>query len=278
LWRIPSGRVTIISLDSWGCVILLCKSISLLGDEGADSCGRTSAYKGTDSTKDVAHQNIDAYDPVFTSMYKQGLIDPVFSLAINRGPENEPAGVLALGGIPPEFQNLKYARTPIIQSNLFDDTSISAEYQFYSIYPSAFFYGPSASSNLTSVTIPQPLTNSTLQNLHIVDSGTTLNLLPKAIADGVAASFIPPAYLHASGLYIVSCNATPPQFGIQIGDQVIYINPKDMMAMKAGTCVSTVLDGGEGEPWILGDPFFKNAVVVFDVGENEIRVAGRENY
>lgn len=49
------------------------------------------------------------------------------------------------------------------------------------------------------------------------------------------------------------------------------------MKMEGGTCFSTVANGGK-EPWVLGDPFFKNTVVVFDVGENELRVAGREKY
>jgi hypothetical protein len=211
-------------------------------------------------------------------MYKQGLVNPVFSLAVDRGAENEPAGVLALGGIPPEFENLKYSSTPIVKTNLLNNTSISEEYEFYSIYPEGFVYGPSTTSNLTTDPIPSPdtLTTSTLQDLHIVDSGTTLNFLPKAIADGVAAAFIPPAY-HSLGVYVVNCNAIPPQFGVQIGDQVFYINPKDMVRMVSGVCFSTVVNGVE-EPYILGDPFFKNAVVAFDVGENELRVAGREDY
>ena len=50
------------------------------------------------------------YDPVFTSMHKQGLVSPVFSLAMNRSTLR---GYLALGGLPPVDTNPDFAKTPI---------------------------------------------------------------------------------------------------------------------------------------------------------------------
>ena len=50
------------------------------------------------------------YDPVFTSMHKQGLVTPVFSLAMNRSTQK---GYLALGGLPPVDYNPEPAKTPI---------------------------------------------------------------------------------------------------------------------------------------------------------------------
>ena len=57
------------------------------------------------------------YDPVVTTMIKQGAIAPVFSLALDR---NGDGGFLALGGIPPGNFSSEFASTPIlIVLNLF---------------------------------------------------------------------------------------------------------------------------------------------------------------
>lgn len=56
------------------------------------------------------------YDPVFTSMWKQKLVAPVFSLAISRAAvpaSNAPDGFLALGGLPPVATYGQTARVPI---------------------------------------------------------------------------------------------------------------------------------------------------------------------
>ena len=50
------------------------------------------------------------YDPVFTSMYKQNLTPPVFSLAMNRSSNS---GWLAFGGLPPVDHKPDFAKTPI---------------------------------------------------------------------------------------------------------------------------------------------------------------------
>ena len=51
------------------------------------------------------------YDPVLTTMIKQGVMDPMFSLAFER---NGNGGVLALGGVPPMILDSPFATTPIL--------------------------------------------------------------------------------------------------------------------------------------------------------------------
>ncbi|KAB8300374.1 hypothetical protein EYC80_000556 [Monilinia laxa] len=62
----------------------------------------TAAFNGTTFDYDNAETQIP-YDPIFTAMYKQHLIPPIFSLALSR-PSNRIGygnGYLALGGLPP---------------------------------------------------------------------------------------------------------------------------------------------------------------------------------
>jgi hypothetical protein len=56
----------------------------------------TNAYLGDGSDHDFGNQV--QYSPLFTSMVNQGLVDPVFSIAIDR---NASTGMLAFGGIAP---------------------------------------------------------------------------------------------------------------------------------------------------------------------------------
>ena len=65
----------------------------------------TNAYLGEESDHDFG--NAVQYSPLFTSMVNQGLVDPVFSIAIDR---NASSGMLAFGGIAPA-SGLDLART-----------------------------------------------------------------------------------------------------------------------------------------------------------------------
>jgi hypothetical protein len=56
----------------------------------------TNAYLGDGTDHDLGNQI--QYSPLFTSMVNQGLVDPVFSIAIDR---NASSGMLAFGGIAP---------------------------------------------------------------------------------------------------------------------------------------------------------------------------------
>lgn len=42
-----------------------------------------------------------------------------------------------------------------------------------------------------------------------------------------------------------------------------------------GTCMSGINDGGDNAPYVVGDVFLKNVVVVFDVGATELRFRAR---
>lgn len=70
----------------------------------------TSAFVGTNSSVNDLDKQVP-YNPVMTSMIEQRLIEPVFSLALERDSDN---GYLALGGLPPVNHTGPFASTPIL--------------------------------------------------------------------------------------------------------------------------------------------------------------------
>lgn len=69
------------------------------------------------------------YSPIFTTMYKEGLTAPLFSLAILRDVSG-PAGYLTLGGLPPVSYNAHFATTPILVTSI---QNYPKTYDFYTI-------------------------------------------------------------------------------------------------------------------------------------------------
>ncbi|TVY33153.1 putative aspartic-type endopeptidase [Lachnellula subtilissima] len=214
----------------------------------------TRAYVGTDPHNDSVHA---FYDPIFTTMYKQGLVAPMFSLAIERDLSG-PAGYLALGGLPPVDFMEEFTSTPIVITRLANTQKYPVEYDFYSINMDAVV--------LDNVSLPSAA-NGTAYS-YLVDSGTTLNYFPTELADAVAAAYNPPA-IHQpddDGTYYVDCNATAPGLGLTIGGTTFWTNPIDMIQVS-GTdddgndiCVSGIYNEGSDpttDKFVLGCTFFQ---------------------
>ncbi|KAI9703050.1 MAG: hypothetical protein M1820_006041 [Bogoriella megaspora] len=237
----------------------------------------TSAYEGTDPANDTAEGNVE-YSPLFTTMVSQNLVEPTFSLAIERG---EAGGYIAFGGLPPVSFEQDFASTPIQLLQISDDPTTGLQYAFYLIYPDAFVYQGSTDKKRQAYSSRQNAANASLAT--IVDSGTTLAYLPNQVVEDVAALFNPPAvYLENEGGFFVACNATVPEFGVQIGGKVLYINPVDLVLQDqvdpdTGFCLTGIQPGGdEGSIFILGGVFLQSVVAVFDVGAAEMRFAAHE--
>ena len=235
----------------------------------------TSAYYKSDPSE-AASQII--YNPLFTNMYTEGYVSPLFSLAIERSTGTlspTAGGQLAIGGLPPVSYSHNFASAPFELLTMNDANSPSGDpqYLFYAINASGFVY--SASQPKYPNPFGPPTTNLTYQ--VIIDSGTTLALLPTDVANAVNALFVPPAvYNIEQGDYVVDCSATPPTFGVRIASQTFFVNGADMIIENGdGTCASGVTDAGDG-PAVLGDVFLKNVLAVFDVGASEMRFAARK--
>ncbi|KAL9109578.1 MAG: hypothetical protein Q9227_005758 [Pyrenula ochraceoflavens] len=237
------------------------------------------AYHGINSTQDSI-ENLQLYNPVFTTMIQRGLTEPVFSLAISRDESNRGnAGVLTIGGTPAGLSNVTgpFASTPLMPP--FKNSIRSA---YYRISVEALVYQDVVSDGPVQ---------------YLVDSGTTLLLLPRQDAAALNALFKPPAYFPTgtNGMFLVRCDAVAPDLSIKIGGKNFAINPVDLIRVlvpcvagakndtcspeiQEKTCVSAIQAPFDGETFILGEMFLRNVVAIFDIGEAKMRFAGREFY
>lgn len=99
----------------------------------------------------------------------------------------------------------------------------------------------------------------------IIDSGSSLNRFPDALADYIASLFVPPAvYSATSDTYQVPCTASAPRVGVVVGGRSFWINEIDLMNKSpgavreavAGMCTVGIMRAGDGGS-VLGDTWLK---------------------
>jgi len=246
----------------------------------------TSVYNTTDPTKASAENQLP-YDPFFFSAVKEKkLKNTFFSVALDRGSfeaqENDPfdpnLGFLAFGGIAP---------VPVV------DTAVTVPIEGYSAttgIPSnapgsdLFFY----TVDVEKFTFPGSSRVPTALNNTILDTGTTLNLVPTNVAAAYNAAFKPPAVLDPDfDLFVVACNATVPEFLVTIGGKEFSIDARDQL-LPAGTdangnvfCITGTQDGGPAVAdniFIMGDVFLHNVVATFNPIAAEVTLTQRAKY
>lgn len=239
----------------------------------------TSAHPGSMVSNDSQLLDRITYTPLFNSMYEQGLVEPYFSLAIERTPYNSstaPGGYLALGSLPPVSHSPDFAIAPVeitetIPLSFTNGTRRITEWTL-SISETVFGVGGSGNRTLT--------TNSTSFQT-VVDSGQPLNLVPAELALAINAQFDPPAVLNdgGTGIFSVQCNATAPTLGFVIGNRTFYHDGRDLIVPLGGDQCQSGVAATIPEEGIalnfLGDVFLKNVVAVFDFGTDEMRFAAR---
>lgn len=240
----------------------------------------TNQYSGSNPNADIAGLTIP-YDPLLTSMFKENLTAPLFSIALDRDVSRSAqsaGGVLAVGGIPNIPHGSFWSSSDISVIGM-DATTGQPEYQFYSISVDGWAVSSKQNADfdvkMTGNTRKTPLLGAPTRKV-IVDSGTSLVYAPSAVAAGLAAAFNPPATISPSyGLYIVNCDATIPLFGVVVSSKVFYVNPLDLIIDTGlGFCVMGVQDNGGGMT-IVGDVFMRNVLTVFDVGAGQVRFSAR---
>ena len=70
----------------------------------------TKAFASSSAIHDIGSPGHRVYDPIFTTMHKQGVTAPVFSVAMDG---RNGTGWLAFGGIPPVDYVGEFSSTPI---------------------------------------------------------------------------------------------------------------------------------------------------------------------
>ena len=239
----------------------------------------TTAFPGNDSGKDLPGQAIP-YNPIFTTMYKQGLVNPVFSLALSRSNETGKGGVLAIGGLP---EGINYDRSSM--------ASMPIEILYIAGHPWCTPIGCLKKTQIQEYTITVDsfeVTNKSSSIFFtpfqaIVDSGTSGIYVPEELSNSFHASFDPPAIYNASqGAFVTGCKTKVPKLEITLGGKKFSVRSEDLITEGLdGFCVTNVASGGIPDPveeisndglYILGDAFLKNVLTVFDVGAGEVRM------
>lgn len=247
----------------------------------------TSAHPGTHTDNETFFYNRDTYNPLFNTIYERGLIkEPFFSIALARPPRNLSTptfgGYLTLGDLPPVEHDPKFATVPVeILDNIPQNfTSNKRTRSYWAFKVSAVTYGSTIQIDPNTTTTSMTTSK---EEFHVfTDTGNDLSFLPAAIVDPINALFDPPGVFNEtlSGT-VVDCDAKPPKFGVQIGDQMFYHEGQDLIYQTGdGYCVSSLmaseLVGFQGiQLNILGVSFLRNVVSVYDFGKNELRFAQR---
>ncbi|KAL5606890.1 hypothetical protein BROUX41_003267 [Berkeleyomyces rouxiae] len=221
----------------------------------------TSAYGGYDSQGESSYRQ--TYQPIFSSMVNQGLVAPVFAVALEKGSQG---GLIGWGGLPDvSWTPMTVTSTDILIASVSNFPDASSEYTFYTIVTDGIMYGEVQDSR---------------KYLYIIDTGTTLLYLPPQLAEDIAKSFNPTAiYLYQYGAYFAPCDASPPRMAIIINDVKLWLNPTDLIYHDfkdpvTGYCAIGVTTGDEG-PYILGDVFLQSVMTVFDIGAAKMRFYGK---
>lgn len=264
----------------------------------------TAAYNGTNPAADnpAVASDYDEYNPIFTTMYTDGKVAPLFTLILRRG---NASSTLAIGGLPPSnttYDEDDFTVTPIEIIELIEDPLAKTQYSFYTIYPDGFVYADASettySSGEWSTVFSKPVKHSQSHNGYkptkrsnkarstndtittdfpmIVDSGTTLLYLPTGLTNQILSLYEPSGYYSDYyGGDVVLCNATAPEFGVTINGTTFDINAADLILDEDfgdGICLTGIQDGSTG-PYILGDVFLRNVIAVYDVGASEMKFA-----
>ncbi|KAJ6521574.1 acid protease [Mycena vulgaris] len=242
--------------------------------------GLTGVYNTTDPEK-ASPSNQLVYNPFFISALQQKKVkNPYFSTALNRpsfaqqvaNNYDSNLGYLAFGGIAPVAVGKTAVTVPIDTFSIVGQSAHN--YFFYAVDVQAYtFLGSS------------PLT---ARSAVILDTGTTLNLIPDDIAAAYHAQFKPKAQYDAEdNLYIVDCKAKAPAFSVTIGGKAFTIDPRDQV-IPGGTddqgnvvCISGTTNIGQIGPGglsVLGDTFLHNIVTTFDVVQHTVTITQRVRY
>jgi hypothetical protein len=248
----------------------------------------TSAHPGLNYPNDSLIINRDIYDPFLQTMYKQGLVEPWFSLALERLPANTSTGdggYMGLGKLPPVGHSDEWTTVPVEISKSIPEALYNGKpvRTWWTLTIDAVTWGPANASSKASSSSTLLTTNTTINSTAfqaVVDSGNPNIVLPLDLAEKINAAFDPPAaYNKARDAFVVDCDAKAPALGVVIDGKTFWHDQRDLIVWaKDGVCTSgvgatkTVLGI---DVHFLGDVFLKNVVSVYDFGKNEMSFAAR---
>ncbi|OGM45070.1 aspartic-type endopeptidase [Aspergillus bombycis] len=217
----------------------------------------TSAHPGTPVPNDTYFYNRVVYSPVFNAMFEQGLVEPYFTIALAHTARDSIAtfgSYLTLGDLPPVEPKSDFTAVPVeIMTNVpAEFTSGRQQRAYWAFTIAGVNYGSSGEEEAALKTDHNPWQ-------VFVDTGNDFSILPETVADPVNKQFSPPGIWNDKlKAYVVDCDAKAPEFGVTIGDHLIY-------EIGDRVCVSSLLPAEkEGMKYVVvyifGAPFYKNVM------------------
>ncbi|KAJ5179910.1 hypothetical protein N7492_003120 [Penicillium capsulatum] len=233
----------------------------------------TAAHPANHTSNETYWFDRSVYSPLVFTMHQNHKIDPYFSIALARTPQNESrsfGGYLTLGGLPPvahsEFTTVPVEIMKGVPANF---TSGKKTRAWWTTTIGGVTYG--TKGNMTTDSKPWQA---------FFDSGNPLSILPSAVVDPIHALFSSrPVWNDEIGGYIVDCATKVPEFGLTIGNKTFFHHGADLIYQtSAGVCMSSFvpseLVGVQGLALnIIGVAFFKSVVAVFDFGQHQMKFA-----
>ncbi|KAL4779436.1 aspartic peptidase domain-containing protein [Aspergillus varians] len=234
----------------------------------------TSAHASNTTDNSTYWYHRLPYKPLLYNMWEQGLIqEPYFAHVLARQGLNDSGpsfgGYLSFGELPPFEHDDNWAVVPVeVMGN------IPLNYTSYKRTRS--YWATTMSASLSSTG------NSSAPFQAFFDSGNPLSYIPARISDPLNKLFSPPGvYDDDLAAYVVDCNAkAPSSFSLQIGNQTFTHDAADLIYQTGeGVCISAIGNSDKIklvanlELNLIGVPFLKSVVSVFDIGKNEMRFA-----
>ncbi|KAI1654372.1 acid protease [Daldinia decipiens] len=224
------------------------------------------------------HGVID-YESIVDSLAAQGYTDSkLFSLDLGGqpGPTAAITGEMVFGGVDTNKYAGNLAKVPTDPN----DAHYVATLNSISLQVPAFGSGSGSGSVKTISQSIKAINDSKLPLQVIVDSGTTLSLLPESMVSAIAAGF-PGAEPDGNGGYKVPCelrNTTEGRVDFELrgdgNDNVkISVSYSDFIWYGGTECFLGAWYTSDVGVWILGDTFLRGAYVTFDQSNNALYMA-----
>ncbi|KAF3769780.1 acid protease, partial [Cryphonectria parasitica EP155] len=225
------------------------------------------------------------HDTWFFNAVRQNLTEPIFSMALDVDGD----GLLGIGEIVDVPLVGNFTSTPIlvvnandVQTNLVNETRAATNFTYYTIIADDYIIDGKPFSKLSEENNDIPAS----QGFPVVvDSGWSANVLPPSLVTHFYDTFAdPPKLVDIGGgntMFTAPCDATVPEFGVQIGTEVFTMARETILVSRLNTTLNGTMVCGLGiQPGVefagvLGDTFLSNVVAVFDVGASEMRFGQR---
>ncbi|KAI1808724.1 acid protease [Daldinia bambusicola] len=217
------------------------------------------------------------YESVVDSLAAQGYTDSkLFSLDLGAqpGPTSAITGEMVFGGVDTNKYAGNLAKVPTDPN---DAHYVATLNSITLQVPSS---GPGSGSANTFAQSIKAINDSNLPLQVVVDSGTTLSLLPESVVRAIAAGF-PGAQPDGNGGYKVPCdlrNTTEGRVDFELrgdGDNKVRISVSysDFIWYGGDECFLGAWYTSNVGVWILGDTFLRGAYVTFDQSNNALYMA-----